>query len=83
MPRKMTKDEITFILPTIITHKKYGTGEFEIIKEEENQIGVCYRHPDKTSSFGVWESSWEKVFVKLSDKLIRRGYMDSQLSLRM
>jgi len=70
----MTKTEFLYQIPDIIDHKTWGYAELEIVVDNEEQKGICYRHRDKTASFGTYGSSWIEVYEKLNKLLITEGY---------
>lgn len=71
----MTKTEFMSKLPDTIEHKTWGYGELEIIVDNKDQKGACYRHKDKTSSCGNYGLTWLEVYEKLNKHLISEGYI--------
>ena len=72
----MTKSDFLSKIPDIINHKTWGYGELEIIVDNKEQKGVCYRHRDKTASCGTYGASWNEVFESLSKYLSEEGYWE-------
>jgi hypothetical protein len=61
----MTKYEFILSVPDIIEHKSSGYGELEFIIDKKNEKGVCYRHRNKTASFGTYGKDWKEVYEAL------------------
>jgi hypothetical protein len=72
----MNVEDFKSKIPYIIEHPSHGTGEREIICNEPNEKGVCYRHRDKTSSFGTYGKSWQEVYNSLYPFLQKEGYIN-------
>lgn len=64
----MTKSEFLQKMPSSISHKTWGWGELEIIVDKQGQKGICYRHEDKTASYGTYGSNWEEVLQEFNSK---------------
>jgi hypothetical protein len=71
----MTKFEFLLKVPDTIEHKTLGFSELEIISDKEKRKGVCYRHKNKTASYNTYGSTWFDVYIKLSNNLIKEGYI--------
>ena len=69
----MTRGEFLRSIPDIIDHKTWGYGELEIVVDQPIEKGVCYRHPNKTASFGTYGSSWQEVYNDLYEFLKKEG----------
>jgi len=74
----MTKRDFLSKIPDIINHKTWGYGELEIIVDNKEQKGICYRHKDKTASCGTYGATWNEVFDSLSKYLSEEGYWELQ-----
>lgn len=74
----MTKGDFLSKIPDIINHKAWGYGELEIIVDNKEQKGICYRHKDKTASCGTYGATWNEVFDSLSKYLSEEGYWELQ-----
>jgi hypothetical protein len=62
----MTKQEFLKIVPKVIKHVKNGYADLEIIYDNKDKKGICYRYEDKTTACGNYASSWLEVYNKLS-----------------
>jgi hypothetical protein len=62
----MTKAEFISKIPLSINHPSWGYGDLEIIVDNKETKGACYRHESKLSSYGTYGESWVEVFEKLS-----------------
>lgn len=62
----MTKAEFFSKIPSSINHPSWGYGNLEIVVDNKETKGVCYRHDNKLSSYGTYGKSWLEVFEKLS-----------------
>ncbi len=71
----MTKLEFRSSVPDVIEHRSSGYGVLEIIADTEEKKGICYRHRDRTSSFGTWGKNWFEVHEKLMKSLAFHGYI--------
>lgn len=71
----MTLDEFKSSIPYLIIHPSHGEGEREILINTKDKKGVCYRHRDKTASFGTYGETWEDVCNSLKPYLIKEGYI--------
>ena len=69
----MTKTDFILSVPNIIEHKSWGYGELEFITDKKNEKGVCYRHRDKTASFGTYGKDWTEVYSALIKTLKEAG----------
>jgi len=70
----MNRKEIWSRLPDIIDHPSHGYGELEIVVDNENDKGLCYRHENGTASFGTYKTSWQKIFDDLGPWMQEKGY---------
>jgi hypothetical protein len=61
----MTKSEFLHKTPYTIDHKTWGYGVLEIIVNNTNRKGICYRHEDQTSSYGTYGTSWQNLYDDL------------------
>jgi hypothetical protein len=71
----MTRLEIQSKLPFTINHRTWGHAELEIIVDNNELKGLCYRHPDKKASFGTYGKDWDEVYSDLNEYLISNGYV--------
>lgn len=71
----MTRNELLLSLPDIILHKSYGYAELEIITDKRDKKGICYRHKNKTASFGTYGLTWLEVHNKVYPLLVKEGYL--------
>ncbi|MEZ4935619.1 MAG: hypothetical protein R2788_26230 [Saprospiraceae bacterium] len=62
-------------MPGVIEHKTWGYGELEIIVDDNEQKGVCYRHKNKSASFGTYGLTWSEVYEKLRKTLIENDHL--------
>lgn len=73
----MTKFEFLLKVPDFIEHKTLGFAELKIISDSEMRKEVCYSHEDEKCSYHISGSTWSDVYIKLSDDLIKDGYMNN------
>lgn len=73
----MTKAEFLKSVPDIIEHNAWAYGELEIITDNSSQKSVCYRHKDKTASFGTHGIDWLDVHDQLRTNLLKLGYISN------
>ncbi len=71
----MTKSDFFQSVPPSIEHKEWGYAKLEIVSNNKDSKGVCYRHGDKTASCGTYGPTWFDVYIKLSEHLRKEGYM--------
>ncbi|MCC5922472.1 MAG: hypothetical protein JJT77_01700 [Crocinitomicaceae bacterium] len=68
----MTKKEFLNKVPYFIKDKNWGEGEHEILIDNKDKKGVCYRHSNNLTSCGTYGTSWLEVYEKLIPKLKSR-----------
>lgn len=71
----MTKREFLGTVPHIIEHETSGYGEIEIVVNRKELVGVCYRHRDKTASYGTYKRTWQELHDDLVPFLREHGHM--------
>lgn len=72
----MTKTEFLLQIPGVIEHQAWGYGELEIVSDNEQDKGVCYRHPHSNSaSYGTYGRTWKEVYDSLHKHLIEMGHI--------
>jgi len=69
----MTKQEVWIALPDTIEHPASGYGVLELISDTNKNKGLCYRHRNKTTSYGSYGQTWSEVFVKMKKNLEEDG----------
>lgn len=72
----MTKADFFSKIPSWINHPSWGYGDIEIVVDNKETKGVCYRHESKQASYGTYGITWLEVFEKLSKRLIDEGQMN-------
>lgn len=75
--RAMTKVEFLELIPYSIDHATWGYGKLEVIVQQRDHKGVCYRHPNKLASCGTYGRTWQKVYGKLMPYLLEKGHVKS------
>jgi len=71
----MTKKEFLSKMPDIIVHSTWGYGELEIVVDNDEQKGVCYRHLKGTSSCGTYGATWLEVYDDLYNYLVSERFI--------
>lgn len=59
----MNKQDFLRQIPDIIEHPTWGYGELEIVVDNAEQKGVCYRHRDKKASYGTYGNNISESFA--------------------